>query len=129
MGRLVDKSFANGMKTQYQFNELGQLKQLAHFKQDEILDKYVYEYDPLGNKTSIEKTRSGLESDHGAYTYTYDPANRLSEVIKDGNPLRSYKYDSFGNRTSMLENNVETNYSYNSLNQLISSTDGKDFVL
>lgn len=115
------------MRTQYQFNELGQLSELVHFKQDELLDKYVYGYDKLGNKTNIEKTRTGLENDSGAYTYAYDPLNRLKEVMKDGNLLRNYEYDSFGNRTSMVENGVETHYTYNRLNQLISSTDGKSY--
>jgi len=53
--------------------------------------------------------------------------NRLSEVTKDGNPLRSYNYDHFGNRSKMIENNQEISYTYNSLNQLISSTDGKSY--
>lgn len=115
------------MRTQYQFNELGQLSELAHFKQDQILDKYMYGYDVLGNKTSIEKMRTGLDVDHGAYTYAYDPLNRLTEVTRDGTPLRNYEYDNFENRTSMVENGVETHYTYNRLNQLISSTDGKSY--
>lgn len=76
----------------------------------------MYGYDVLGNKTSIEKMRTGLENDSGASTYAYDSLNRLTEVIKDGNPLRSYEYDNFGNRLSMVENGVETHYTYNSLN-------------
>lgn len=115
------------MRTQYQFNELGQLSELVHFKQDEVSDKYMYGYDVLGNKTSIEKMRTGLDVDHGAYTYAYDPLNRLTEVTRDGTPLRNYEYDNFGNRTSMVEHGVETHYIYNRLNQLISSTDGKSY--
>ena len=51
----------------------------------------------------------------------------MSEVTKDGISLRSYGYDSFGNRSKMVENGVETNYTFNSLNQLVSSTDGKSY--
>ncbi|EJX50858.1 RHS repeat protein [Enterococcus faecium R499] len=115
------------MKTVYNFNALGQLSELSHFKQDQILDKYMYGYDVLGNKTSIEKMRTALDVDHGAYTYAYDQLNRLTEVMKDGTPLRNYSYDNFGNRLSMVENGVETHYTYNSINQLISSTDGKSY--
>ncbi|EOS8042729.1 hypothetical protein DKK55_RS11545 [Enterococcus faecium] len=116
------------MKTVYNFNALGQLSELSHFKQDEVIDKFVYGYDVMGNKSIITKQRQGLEADNGAYTYSYDPLNRLTEVTKDGNPLRNYSYDNFGNRTKLVENGVETHYTYNSLNQLISSTDGNSYL-
>ena len=119
--RLTEKAFVNGTKTQFGYNQLGELASLKHLNQEQVLDHYQYQYDVLGNKTSVEKARRGLEVDSGVYTYSYDPLNRLTEVIKDGNLLRNYSYDSFGNRTSMMDNGIETSYTYNPLNQLVSS--------
>jgi len=126
-GRLTEKAFNNGAKTEYAYNDLGRLSSLTHSRQNELLDKYIYSYDVMGNKTSIEKQRQGIDEDSGLFGYSYDAMNRLSEVTKDGNPLRSYNYDHFGNRSRMIENNQEISYTYNSLNQLISSTDGKSY--
>ena len=50
--------------------------------------------------------------------------HRLIQTVKDGNILRGYRYDSFGNRTEKTEGGVHTRYAYNSLNQLIQDTDG-----
>ena len=126
-GRLTEKAFNNGAKTEYAYNDLGRLSSLTHSRQNELLDKYIYSYDVMGNKTSIEKQRQGIDEDSGLFGYSYDAMNRLSEVTKDGNPLRSYSYDVFGNRTSMTSGDEEIDYTFNHLNQLISSTDGMSY--
>ncbi|MDD3361688.1 MAG: hypothetical protein PHW34_08455 [Hespellia sp.] len=59
----------------------------------------------------------------GSYQYGYDRLGRLNEVVKDGNVLRTYDYDAFGNRTSLMEASQTTTYHYNSVNQLLSKTD------
>ena len=124
LNRLTNKQFTNGMSTNYAYNNLGQLSTLTHLTDAHILDSYKYDYDHFGNKTSIEKMRPDLAADTGLFTYTYDPLHRLSEVSKDGKSLRSYSYDAFGNRTSMTSDDEKITYTFNPLNQLISSTDG-----
>ncbi|MGN0130946.1 MAG: RHS repeat domain-containing protein, partial [Lachnospiraceae bacterium] len=47
----------------------------------------------------------------------------LSEVTKDGEALRTYGYDAFGNRTRMTEGDSRTTYTYNACNQLMSRVD------
>ena len=121
--RLTSKQFDDSARTEYGYNQLGQLESLKHFGKDGLTDSYKYQYDLLGNKTSIEKQRQGMEFDSGLFNYAYDPLNRLSEVTKDDNSLRSYSYDAFGNRVSMVENDNQITYNFNSLNQLISSDD------
>lgn len=54
-----------------------------------------------GNKTDIWKQRSQMEQGSGHYTYEYDALNQLVGVWKDGQQLRNYTYDSFGNRSQM----------------------------
>jgi len=125
--RLTKKQFGEGIKTTYHYNHLGQLSELSHVEHDQTLDSYHYSYDSYGNKTSIEKIRQGMASDSGLFNYTYDPLHRLSEVKKDGNLLRSYTYDKFGNRASMTEGDTSVDYTYNTLNQLILSSDGMKY--
>ena len=72
---------------------------------------------------AIEKQRRGLPEESGLYTYDYDPLGRLSKVTKDGEMLRTYGYDAFGNRTHMTEGDREAAYTYNAMNQLMSRMD------
>ena len=67
---------------------------------------YTYQYDLLGNKVD-----------------GYDPLGRLNGVTKEGNQLRSYHYDAFGDRISLTEKEKTTTYAYNSVNQLLSRVD------
>ena len=125
-GRLVDKRFDNGMETAYRYGAAGLLSELIHSDGAGILDRYAYVYDAAGNKVEIEKQRRGLETESGSYGYTYDPLNRLTGVNKDGEALRSYAYDPFGNRTVKVELGKETRYAYNAMNQMLTMTDGEN---
>ena len=125
-GSLNRKTFPNGMETTYSYTVKGQIESLTHCDGEGILDRYTYGYDIIGNKTSIEKRRRGLEEESGLYTYTYDAIGRLEGVVKDGNALRTYTYDAFGNRTSLTQAGSITRYSYNALNQLLSKKDAQN---
>ncbi len=122
-GRLSRKTFPNGMETSYLYNTSGYLAELAHRDKEGILDRYRYQYDLTGNKTAIEKQRRGLPEESGIYAYGYDAPGRLSSVAKDGQSLRTYEYDAFGNRSLLKEGSRETSYVYNVLNQLVSRAD------
>ena len=74
----------NGMETSYAYDIKGQLMELTHRDQEGILDRYVYGYDLMGNKTTIEKQRRGLPEESGAYAYRYDAMGRLAGASKDG---------------------------------------------
>ena len=122
-GRLSRKSFPNGMETTYAYNGAGLLSELLHRDKEGILDRYRYQYDLTGNKTAIEKQRRGLPEESGLYAYGYDALGRLNSVAKDGQDVRSYGYDAFGNRSLLKEGSRETSYVYNALNQLVSRAD------
>ena len=135
--RLIEKQYPNETATEYAFNKIGQLQSLIHSKSDkdyrgkhlkETLDQLRYEYDLMGNKIEVNcirkgKHRSSSLPDSGRYTYQYDPLNRLTRVMGERDTLRTYQYDSFGNRVKKTENGRSTSYTYNSLNQLIGSAD------
>jgi RHS repeat-associated protein len=58
--------------------------------------------------------------------YTYDPGNRLKEIIySDGKtPTVKYEYDANGNRIKMTDGTGKTSYTYDQLDRLTASTDG-----
>ncbi|WP_242590296.1 RHS repeat domain-containing protein [Enterococcus sp. DIV0849a] len=118
-GRLIEKSLPNQVTTHYEYTPAHQLSALIHQKEQEILEKYQYQYDQAGNKQVIEKHRQGLTEDSGQYQYQYDALQRLTHVSKDQEILRQYTYDAFGNRTSKQESTGSITYQYNALNQLI----------
>ncbi len=100
-GRLAEKEYPDGMYTQWHYDGYGRLGELVHGDRDGILEHFRYEYDIAENKTAIMKDRRGLAADSGRYGYCYDPLGRLSGVSKDGHAVRTYTYDSFGNRKGM----------------------------
>ncbi len=120
-GRLSEKRTFGGYTTRWQYDETGLLGELSHTDASGILDRFQYTYDAAGNKTAIRKERRGFPEESGSYQYTYDGLHRLTGVEKDGKPLRSYQYDTFGNRTVMEDctRGIMTVSEYDALNHLI----------
>lgn len=118
-GRLEKKELANGLNTTYCYDQAGNLVELAHSDYRGALDKYSYQYDMMGNKIEINKYRSGLQGESGRYTYEYDSLNRLTGVKRNGEFLRKYQYDDYGNRIFKEEGNDKISYDYNALNQMV----------
>ena len=78
--------------------------------------KYVYTLGASGERIKVEELDRTVE-------YTYDSLYRLtSETIIKGKTKTTYTYayDSVSNRTLKTVNGVETVYTYNELNQLVS---------
>ena len=81
--------------------------------------KYVYTLGASGERVKVEELDRTVE-------YSYDELYRLtSETITKGKKVTTYTYayDSVSNRTLKTVNGVETVYTYNALNQLISEND------
>ena len=126
MGRLSEKLLPEGMRTRWLYDERGQLRELVHEDRYGVLDRYQYEYDLMGNKTAITKERRGLKEESGRYEYGYDSLSRLASVSKDGDAIRAYAYDSFGNRSSLEDfgRGRNTFYHYDALNRLMYKEEG-----
>ena len=60
----------------------------------------------------------------GTTTFTYDSADRLTEVVYPGGDFLQYTYNAAGQRTQMADQTGFTvNYQYNALGQLSELTD------
>ena len=122
-GRLSEKQFPEGLRTRWLYDGKGQLKELIHEDKEGVLDRYSYEYDGMGNKTGITRERRGLTKESGRYEYGYDALARLESVTRNGETLRRYEYDPFGNRTGMedYEAGRKTASVYDALNRLVTA--------
>ncbi len=121
-GRLIGKQLPGGIVTNCKYNSFGRISELRHNGKD-IKINFRFEYDELGNKVRAIKERNDIMDGNGCFDYAYDGINRLIQVRKDGNLLRNYTYDAFGNRICKEEtlhgiSNLLT-YQYNKKNQLI----------
>lgn len=117
-GRIVSKTVGPA-ETAYTYDKCGHLASLVNKKSGTVLDSYEYSYDQAGNLVASCQKREGMPEATGSYEYGYDEIGRLNRVVKDGNPLRSYTYDAFGNRTILDEAGAKTEYLYNKANQLM----------
>ncbi len=65
----------------------------------------TYARDAIGRiRAKTETAPSGAST---TFAYTYDPAGRLTEVTKNGNPYRAYSFDENGNRTQATRQTPE----------------------
>lgn len=122
-GRLCKKQYPEGLTSTYDYNALGLLSHLSYQQQGKVLEQYAYEYDQMGNKTSIRKNRNfqtQSAKDNGFYQYQYDALNRLVGVRKDRRLLRRYAYDAFGNRILKEDEGSSIHYYYNAADQMVS---------
>ena len=117
-GRIVSKAVGPA-ETAYTYDKSGYLASLINKKNGTVLDSYEYSYDQAGNLVASCQKREGMPEATGSYEYGYDEIGRLNRVVKDGNPLRIYTYDAFGNRTILDEAGAKTEYLYNKANQLM----------
>lgn len=117
-GRIASKAVGPA-ETVYTYDKCGHLASLVNKKNGTVLDSYEYSYDQAGNLVASCQKREGMPEATGNYEYGYDEIGRLTELVKDGSPLRSYTYDAFGNRTILDEAGAKTEYLYNKANQLM----------
>jgi RHS repeat-associated protein len=129
-------------KASYSYDELDRLVRIEHRGRVNggtipVQNRY-FTYDGYGRVQSEETPEGGLVSltytDNDlvktvanqrniTVTNTYNPRNLLTGVsYSDGTPSVSFGYDDFGARTSMIDGEGATSYSYNSYRQLQSET-------
>ena len=116
-GNRTAVKYANGLTVSYEYDKLNRLICEETVDSDSnLVVKYVYTLGASGERIKVEELDRTVE-------YTYDELYRLtSETITKGKnrTTYAYEYDSVSNRTLKNVNGVETVYTYNSLNQLIS---------
>jgi RHS repeat-associated protein len=125
--------------TTYAYDGLSQLTAVAYPGGRHV----SYAYDPLGNRTTVNDTGTNMvytannlnqytqaggtsftydadgnmtsrTDSTGTTTYQYDFENRLVSVTTPTNGVSQYAYDSFGNRTVVVEGGVTNSFAFDS---------------
>ena len=116
-GNRTAVKYANGLTVSYEYDKLNRLICEETIDSDSnIVVKYVYTLGASGERIKVEELDRTVE-------YTYDSLYRLtSETITKGKTKTTYTYayDNVSNRTLKNVDGVETVYTYNELNQLVS---------
>ena len=93
-----------------------------------LYENHRYLYDGERNRTEIIRKRPDAAEASGKYGYVYDALGRLEEVSRDGERIRSYTYDAWGNRlnkTDTMEGKTkEIHYQYHPSGELLRESDG-----
>jgi RHS repeat-associated protein len=115
-GQVISQTDANKHTTKYERNLLEEVTEEV----DPLGRKTVEEYDPAGNITKVTDPAKRTT------TYTYDPGNRLTEVVySDGKtPNVKYEYDKDGDRTKTIDGTGTTTYTYDQLDRLTEDETG-----
>lgn len=125
-GNLAARTYSNGTGMRLGHDARGRLTYLSSYDAAGPLDEFSYAYDLCDNKSAVRAQRRDMPDLSGAYAYDYDKLNRLVGVTRDGQAVRSYEYDAFGNRTRLKDvQKGTTEYSYNALDQLVHSTNAQ----
>ncbi len=118
-GRLREKMLPGGVSSCYLYDRSGRITKIINSDGREVIDEQEYAYDRVGNKTEIVKKRRGIRHLDGRYSFLYDKENRLTGVRRNGEDIRQYAYDGYGNRVYMNQGGQETWYAYNEADQLV----------
>lgn len=120
-GQKTKQTYANGITTEYGYNENGWLSTI---KDDHDILNYDMTYDAVGNMTE----RKDLLNAERTESYGYDVISQLTSFKRGSTVDKTYEFDLLGNRIKTLENGVVTNYTSNNVNAYTNITGGLNFV-
>jgi RHS repeat-associated protein len=114
-GNQIKQRDAKGRVTSYAYDALGELVS----ETDPLGRTTHYGYDAAGNRTSVTDPRGAVVS------YGFDAAKELTTIdYSNGSPGVSIDYTPDGQRASMTDATGTNSYDYDSLNRLVSQTNG-----
>jgi RHS repeat-associated protein len=109
---LTREDRGNGTYTTYAYGSIGELLTVTHHAPDDSVNAAItYSYDSFGRI-------SGINGPDGQSTYVYDALSQLIEAHLPGNRVITYAYDANGNRLSVTDTGVTSDYTTNNLNQV-----------
>jgi RHS repeat-associated protein len=112
-GRRTRRVTGNGAYTTYDYDDMDRLTLLVSYAPNgTIQSKFAYTYNAAGIRTSM----TTLE---GVHDYTYDDIYQLTGVMYPDGRTVTYTFDEVGNRISVEDNGVVTNYTTNELAQYV----------
>jgi RHS repeat-associated protein len=115
-GAVVSVVAANGVATTMQRDLRGRPVLVDHRDAaDTLLASYAYTYSPAGRRSSMTELDGSVE------TYGYDALGRLVSELRTGTAphTRLHEYDAVGNRTRLVADGVETLFSYDVDDRLV----------
>jgi RHS repeat-associated protein len=117
-GRLTSFARPNGVTTNYAYNECDWLTLMVHYSGPTPLMSFEYIHDNVGN--IVSRTVTDGEGPH-VWNYEYDTVYRLTkEVYPDAHDV-VFTYDRNGNRLTRAEYEEILNYSYDTVDELLSA--------
>jgi len=121
--RIAYPALTNGkvVRTTFEYDDLRRLKKMSNLLDSEVLSQYEYSYDNNNNIITVQDAK-------GISHYYYDELNRLAKSVRYDGQTTQFSYDLRGNRLTGKDapvvDETGTQYSFNSMNQLASSTRG-----
>ena len=120
-GQKTQQVYANGITTEYGYNENGWLSEI---KDDHDILNLQMTYDAIGNMT---ERKDMLNADR-TESYGYDVISQLTSFKRGTTVDKSYEFDLLGNRVKVLENGITTYYTSNNVNAYTNIIGGINFV-
>lgn len=120
-GQKTQQTYANGITTNYDYNENGWLQEI---KANNDIMHLQMEYNAVGNITK----RIDALNDERTESYGYDVIGQLTSFKRGTSVDKSYQFDLLGNRIKTLENGVTTNYTANNINAYTNITGGMNIT-
>ena len=118
-GNIINKTYGNGVATQYTYSPIGQLTGIDINKNDSTYHQVRYNWNQIGQIESI----TDLANDQNSQSYNYDKIGRLIEANGPFGKER-YSYDRSGNR--IMHNDVS--YLYDGYQAILGSTEENDSI-
>jgi len=112
---------ANGYVESRTYDRAGRLSEVQNAKGGNILSRFTYALDEVGNPTAVATA-------DGTINYAYDALDRLTEACfapscpGSSDPFIRYAYDDVGNRRTETRPSGTTTYTYNDSDQLTSQS-------
>ena len=126
LNRLIDDQANNQIPINYQYDHNGNR---TNFTQGSVVDAYTYT--PASNRleatTATTITRDAVgnrtSDNNGNRIFAYNGAGRLSQVTLNSQPLATYTYNAFGQRTRKQTQTANTVYHYDPNGNLLEESD------
>lgn len=120
-GQKIKQTYANGITTEYGYNENGWLSSIVA---DHDIMNLQMTYDAIGNITERKDVLNNTRTE----SYGYDVISQLTSFKRGTTVDKSYEFDLLGNRIRTLENGVVTNYTSNNVNAYTAIAGGLSFT-
>ncbi len=118
LGRQTQISYSNGMSTSYAYDSRNRITNITHTNSSgDVLQSFAYILDSTGNRTQI------VQDNKRTVDYEYNTVNQLTKetVTNDpnqNNTTTTFTYDDVGNLVTKTIDGIQTDYTYNTNDQL-----------